>query len=267
MKSIGTVITEIFQNMGIIHRLAINDLVVKNKDSALGILWLWINPAIQIAIYAVVFGQIRQNTPVENVAFFYWLLPGFIMWNYISNVVTLASRSILSKMGIVTKMKFPVSIIPAVVVLSEMYVHILMVITIAIVLVASGFPITIYWLQIPYYIFAATCFLYSLSLFNSALTTVIRDYQHIVYNVMRTLFFVTPIIFPANTMKGFLALILKLNPFTYLLEGYRDAFVFGRRTIFMSFRWGAYFWIIVIVLFIIGSILHIRMRKNLLDYA
>lgn len=267
MKSVIKVTKELVQNLMITNRLAINDLIVQNKGNFLGILWLWINPAIQIAIYAVVFGQIRKNTPVNGVEFFYWMVPGFIMWNYINSVITTASRSIVVKMGIVTKMKFPVSIVPAVVVLSELYIHLLILFTTIIILVSSGFSATIYWLQVPYYLFAATCFLYALSLFNSAFTTVMRDYQHIVYNVMRTLFFITPIIFPLDTITGGLAVIVKFNPATYLLEGYREALLYNKTTILMSWKWGIYFWGIVLVLYVIGSIFHVRMRRNLLDYA
>ncbi|MGL5041470.1 MAG: ABC transporter permease [Culicoidibacterales bacterium] len=267
MKAVIKVTMELCRNLAIIHRLAINDLIVQNKGNLLGVLWLWINPSIQIMIYAVVFGQIRKNIPVQGVDFFYWVIAGFFMWNYISSVITPGSRSIVGKMGVITKMKFPISIVPAIVVVSELYIHILMVATVSVILVISGFPMNIYWLQLPYFMFAATCLLYSLSLFNSAMTTVVRDYQHIVYNVMRTMFFITPIIFPVNSMTGVMLLIIKLNPFTYLIEGYRDAFIFGRRTMLMSFRWGAYFWVIVILFYIVGSILHVRMRKNLLDYS
>lgn len=269
MKSIYIVTKEVMQNLIIIHRISLNELIVKNKGNVLGVLWLWINPTIQLVIYALVFGEngIRGGNSVGGIPFFYWLLPGFIMWNYISGVVTTGSRSIVAKIGLVTKMKFPVSVIPAVVILSELYIHILMVITMVLIIIPAGYPITMYWWNVLYFAFAATCLLYSLSLFNSALTTVIRDYQHVVYNVMRAFFFVTPVVFPTGTMKGVIAVVVKANPFTYLVSGYRDSFVLASRTTFMSYRWGMYYWFIVIALYIVGSILHVKMRKNLLDYA
>lgn len=268
MKSVFLVTKEIFTNFGTAHRLAVNDLVIRNKGNFFGIFWVWANPAVQIFIYGIVFGQgLRNSQPVEGVSFFIWLITGFIMWSYINSVVTSGSRSILNKIGLITKMKFPVSIIPAVVVLSELYVHLLMLFTIIIILFAVGIEFNYFWFNSIYFLFSATCFLYAFSVFNSAITVTIRDYQHVVYNTMRSLFFLTPVVYPISSMKGLSYWILRLNPFTYLLEGYRDSFLYARRTMLMSFRIGAYFWIIVIILYVVGSILHIRMRKNLLDYA
>jgi ABC-type polysaccharide/polyol phosphate export systems, permease component len=268
MKETIQVTKEILTNLTIMNRLAINDLNAKNKGNILGILWLWINPAIQLLIYALVFGTgLRGSAPVENINFFSWLLPGFIVWMYINSVITTASRSIVAKINIVTKIKFPVSIVPGVVILSELYMHILMLITSVVILLFLGFSVNQFWIYIIYFTFASTCLLLSVSIFNSALTTIFRDYQHIVYNIMRTMFFITPVLFPKETMKGeIMKIILWLNPFTYLLEGYRDGLVFSRKTTFMSLEWGIYFWCIVIIIYIIGCNLHVRMRRNLLDY-
>lgn len=269
MKAAINVLVELFQNIVIINRLSINELITKHKGNALGVIWLWVNPVFQIGLYAFIFGYgIRNRKPVDGHEFFYWLIAGYVPWLYISSVVTKASRSIVAKMGLVTKMRFPVSITPAVVVISELYIHLLMLATIMLVFIFSdNYSITKYWIYLPYFTVAATCFLYSLSLFNSALTTIIRDYQHIVYNVMRVMFYLTPILFPMNTMASGLKTVIKLNPLTYIVEGYRDCLLYGRRMMFMSFRWGAWFWAITIILFIAGSILQSKMKKNLLDYA
>jgi teichoic acid transport system permease protein len=260
---------ELARNFIIMHRLAVNELIVRNKGSLLGFLWLWINPAIQIVIYAVIFGQIRNNAPVEGVPFFFWIIPGYIIWHYISAVIVPSSRSIIGKMSIVTKMRFPVSVIPGTVVLSELYIHLMLLVTVMIILASAGYGPNIYWLYTLYYMFAAFCLLLALSIFNSALTSMIRDYQHIVYNVMRLLFFATPVIFPISSMSGnrFLDFFLKINPFAYLLEGYRDSFVFSRRTVFLSTHWGWYFWTVTLLIYIVGCMIHYKMRKNLLDYA
>jgi len=269
MKFVHIITKEITHNFIIMHRLAMNALIVKNKGNLLGFLWLWINPAIQIAIYGVIFGQIRNNAPVEGVPFFFWIIPGYIMWHYVSAVIVPSSRSIIAKMGIVTKMRFPVSVIPGTIVLSELYIHLMLLLTVMGILVVAGYAPNVHWLYSIYYILSAFCLLLALSIFNSAITSMLRDYQHIVYNIMRLLFFATPVIFPMTSMEGsrWLSNFLKANPFTYLLEGYRDSFIFERRTVFLSTQWGAYFWSLTILIYVVGCILHYKMRKNLLDYA
>ena len=267
MKSVIMVTQELAKNLMIIHRLAMNELITKHKDSFLGVVWLWINPTIQIVIYWIVFGSLRNSKPVDGIPFFLWLSVGYILWNYISSVITPASRSIVAKIGIITKMRFTVSIIPAVVILSELYIHLMLLVTVVILLVSFGIPITLYYFQIIYFIFATTMFLYAISIFNSSITTVLRDYQHIVYNVMRALFFFTPVVYQLKTSTGVLGVIMKFNPLSYVVEGYRDAMLFQKVTMISSLNRGLYFWGITITLYVVGSILHVRMRKNLLDHA
>lgn len=268
MREAYIVTTEILMNQLMIYRLAYSDLLIRTKGTLLGWLWIWINPAFQIFIYGVVFGQgLRLSKPVEGVEFFYWLSAGFIMWTYISGTIGLASRSILSKIGIITKMRFPISVTPVVVVINNLYIHFLMLITVVIILVFSGFPITKHYILLIYYIFSATCFLIAISILTSAITTIVKDFQHIVYNFMRMMFFVTPILFPEQNLTGILGQVAKYNPFVYLISGYRDCLVLQRATMFKNLQMGLYFWGVTLVIYIIGCILHVRMRKKLLDYA
>lgn len=268
MKSMKKVGKELLSSVVIIHRLAVHDLITQNKGNIFGVTWLWLNPAIQIAIYGFVFGSgIRNNKPVGDIPFFLWLIAGFVVWTYINSVITKASRSVVTKMNLVTKMRFPVSITPAIIIISELYVHILMLITVGIILIINGVKPTSSWLYLPYFIFATTCFLYSFSLFNSSMTTMFRDYQHVVYNIMRTLFFFTPVMFVMKEMSGLMNTIMKFNPFTFLVEGYRQCLLNQKLIVLVSPRWNLYFWGVTFMFFLVGSILHIKMRKNLLDYA
>lgn len=259
---------EIVSNWHRIHRMALNELNVKNKGNFLGIVWLWINPMFQVFIYTVIFGTgMRNNAPVENVPYVYWLISGIIVWFFISSVVTQASRSIISKIQIVTKMRYPVSITPIVVVFSEFYNHLLILMTVVIAYQFLGFPITKAYLQFPYFLFASIVFLSSVSLFNSSLTVIVRDYQHIVYNIMRMLFYITPVLWVPNTEIYWLNILVKINPLSYLVSGYRDILVYSRYDTLLDVNQGIYFWGVAIIFYFVGSILHVKMRKNLLDYA
>lgn len=269
MKEVFQVTKEIFTNLITIHRLAKNELLLKNKGNLMGMIWLWLNPMIQIMIYAMVFGEgIRGRKPVDGVPFFYWFIGGFVIWNFIQTTVNPASKSIIRKIRIITKIKFPVTIMPIVTVVSNLYVHLILLLTIMIILLLTGGFFSMYWLYTLYYMFAAVCLLSALSILNSAITTVFRDYQHIVYNVMRFLFYFTPILFPNDTITegSAMSIGIRLNPFSYLVEGYRDSLVYGQRVVFLTTSWGVYFWTLVILIYIIGCFLTVRMRKNLLDY-
>ena len=90
----------------------------------LGFLWELVTPILQIAVYWFVFGfGIRQGRDIDGVPFLPWLVSGIIVWFFISPAITTTARSVYSRIGLVSKMSFPLSTIPAYVLLSLIYRH------------------------------------------------------------------------------------------------------------------------------------------------
>src|SRR5690625_6303558 len=87
--------------------------------------WEVINPAIQILIYWFVFGTLRNRAPVEvngtEVPFFMWLLAGFFLWIFSFQSMIEGSKSIYSRLRMLSKMSFPFSVIPNFVIFSKLY--------------------------------------------------------------------------------------------------------------------------------------------------
>jgi len=267
VRSVFVVTKELLTNIKRINRVALYELLIKGKDGVAGYFWIWLNPAFQIFIYAFIFmSGIRRTTDMEGISYFYWMIPGFIVWIFSSGTVVAASRSILAKITTVTKMKFPLSALPVVTVINNLYIHLMLLATVFVILFVGGFQFNLYMIQIIYYLFATVCFLIAISIFTSSITTVVRDFQHVVYNSIRMIFFCTPILFTEN-FEGALMTATRCNPFAYLVIGYRQSLVLYSNTLLMDFQRGIIFWGVVLVLYFVGSILHIKMRKNVLDYA
>src|SRR5690625_2291279 len=89
--------------------------------------WEVINPAIQILIYWFVFGTLRNRAPVEvngtEVPFFMWLLAGFFLWIFSFQSMIEGSKSIYSRLRMLSKMSFPFSVIPNFVIFSKLYLY------------------------------------------------------------------------------------------------------------------------------------------------
>lgn len=272
MKSAITVIKEQIENFYLIRRLSLYELKSQNRNNYLGMAWEIINPCIQILIYWFVFGTIRKRAPIEidgvNVSFILWLLGGFILWTFFYQSTIQGSKSIYSRLRILSKMNFPMSIIPNFVIFSNLFIHIVMLGITIIIFQLSGFFVNIYYLQFVYFIFATFCLIYAISLITSTLSTIIRDVHMFINSTLRMLLYLSGILWPIALLDEFQIImkILKLNPLIYLIEGYRSA-LFGTGWYFIQ-EWQStlYFWGIVIVLFSFGSMLHIRFRRHFIDY-
>ncbi|MCC2248687.1 MAG: ABC transporter permease [Bacillota bacterium] len=274
MKSALKVIKEQIDHFYLLRRLSIYELKSKNKNNYLGILWEILNPAIQIVIYWFVFTTLRSREDVplsdgQEVDFFSWLLAAFFLWIFFYQGTIQGSKSIYSRLKMLSKMNFPMSIIPGYVIFSQFYVHLVMLGISIILLNFIGYYASIYYLQLIYYIFAAIALIFALSLITSTLSTIIRDVHMLLNSVLRMFLYISGVLWPLSMVGDEFAevlTILKLNPLYYLIEGYRAA-LFGTEWYFITqWEYTLVFWGIVIVLFLFGSMLHVKFRRHFIDY-
>src|SRR5699024_4894547 len=132
-----------------------------------------------------------------------------------------------------------------------------------------GFYINIYYFQLIYYIIAIFCLLYALSLITSTLSTIIRDIHMFLNSPLHIMLYLSGVLCPLSDLPDeihTLAQLMKLDPLDDLIEGYRSAF-FGVEWYFIEhWQYTLYFWALVVVLFILGSILHVKFRRHFIDY-
>lgn len=271
MKSAITVIKEQFENFYLIRRLSVYELKSKNKSNYLGMAWEVINPVIQILIYWFVFGSIRQRADIEvvpgmEVPFIFWLLGGFILWTFFYQATIQGSKSIYTRLRMLSKMNFPMSVIPNIVIFSQFYIHLIMLGITFLIFQFGGYYVSIYFVQILYFIFGTFCLVLAISLITSTLSTIIRDVHMFLNATLRMLLYLSPVLWQMAILNEPIATILKLNPLYYLIEGYRAA-LFGTGWYFIEhWEYSLYFWAVVIVLFLFGSMLHVKFRRHFIDY-
>jgi len=271
MKSAFKVINEQIEHFYLIRRLSLYELKSKNKSNYLGMAWEVINPVIQILIYWFVFGAIRERTPVEimpnmEVPFILWLIAGFTLWNFFYQATILGSKSIYTRLLILSKMNFPMSVIPNIVAFSQFYIHLIMLVITIIIFHLLGFYVSIYYLQFIYFIFATFCLIFAIALITSTLSTIIRDVHMFLNATLRMVLYLSPILWQISILPAPLPMLLQLNPLYYLIEGYRAA-LFGTEWYFIEhWQYTLYFWGLVFVLFLFGSMLHVKFRRHFIDY-
>ena len=136
MSSALTVLKEQINNFYLVRRLSAYEMKSANSNNYLGILWEIINPMIQIAIYWFVFGfGIFNREDVDDHPFLPWLMAGIVVWFFVNPATTQTSKSIYSRLNMVSKMNFPMSVIPSYVIFAKLYQH-FMLLTVIVVLLA-----------------------------------------------------------------------------------------------------------------------------------
>src|SRR5699024_870459 len=272
MNAALKVLKEQIENFYLIRRLSIYELKSKNKNNYLGTSWELLNPVIQMMIYWFVFSTIRQREPVDmngmEIPFFPWLLAGFFIWIFSYQSIVQGSKSIFSRLRMLSKMNFPMSVIPNYIIFSNFYIHVVLIVISVITLNLMGYYINVYYFQLIYFIISAFCLLFAISLITSTISTMIRYFHLFLTSIVRMLLYVSGVLWPITLLSDF-PLVMKLimlNPIFYLIEGYRAAF-FGTEWFFIThWQYSLYFWFLVIILFIVGSVLHVKFRRHFIDY-
>ena len=193
----------------------------KYKGSFLGVLWSFVNPLLQVLVYALVFPFIMKNTNDHYIVF---LIIGILPWTWFITSITQGTPCILANQGIVKKVYFPREILPISVITSGLVNFLISCIIILCFLLFSGVGFSIYMIFVPFIILIQYIFTLGLLLITSAIDVYIRDAEYIINFIVNMLFYATPILYSpeifANTSISWL---MKINPLSVIITGYRDA--------------------------------------------
>ena len=195
------------------------DIGGKYKHSFLGVLWSFVNPLLQIAVYAIIFPLIMRSN-IEYYTVF--MVCGLIPWQYFSTVLNRSSFVMIENGNIIKKVYFPREILPLSLVTSETVNFLITSLIMIAFTIANGLGITKYILLFPIILVIQYILQLGISLILSSVTVYFRDLQHFIGVLLQLFFYATPIVYSVETIPANYQWILKLNPMTYIIEGYRD---------------------------------------------
>lgn len=209
-------------------KLAKSDLLKTYRGAALGWAWAVIKPMITLFVFWFAFTVgLRAGKPVEGYPYFLWLVAGFLPWFYMQELITGGAGCIRQYKHLVTKMKFPISIIPTYYNISHLYVHLALLVITIVLFVCFGYTPDIYYLQIPLYMLLMFMFFTVWSLFAGMLSALSKDFQNLVKAFSTAVFWMSGIIYDVNKIDNSLVrLLLKFNPVTVIANGYRYSFIY-----------------------------------------
>ena len=193
----------------------------KYKNSFLGIIWSFLNPLLQIAVYAIVFPLILRNNQENYVIF---LCCGLIPWNFFATSINRSAFSFVENGNIIKKVYFPREIIPISVVTSETVNFLISSIIIVGFVVFGGLGISKYIVFYPIVLIAQYLIIMAISFIISSVCVYLRDLQHFIGVALQLLFYAAPVVYAPSSIPENFQWILNLNPMTYVINAYRDIF-------------------------------------------
>lgn len=218
-------------NLPLILEFVKRDFTEKFAGSALGSLWSFIWPLVNILIYTIIFSRLMgSRLPGAEGKFAYsiYLIAAMLPWNAFASTISRSSTVFLDKKNIISKIDIALPSMPFYINLSESITFLISIILYFVFLIIIGNRFSEYYLLIPFIFILQQLLAYALGLILATLTVFLRDLREVVGIVLQVWFWFTPIVYVKDVLPEWVKHIIVFNPAFILADSFQSIFVWNR---------------------------------------
>jgi len=264
IKSFFYFIRLIYLQKNLIVTMARREVATQYVGSLLGFVWTFISPMVMILVFWVVFSIGFRVKPTNDVPFVVWLTAGMAAWFVFADIVNGCTGALVANTHLIKKTLFHSQILSVIKIVACLITHSVFLLLLVGLIAFHRLPFSLYYFQFLYYVLCMCVLSLGLGWALSALNVFIRDVGQIVAVALQMGFWATPIFWDIHMMPPKLQFILKLNPMFYIVQGYRDSFIY-----FCPF-WShpyltLYFWGLTLFIFVMGALIFQKLKPQFAD--
>jgi len=225
-QRMGLGLRDLWAHRDLFFILAWRDIKVRYKQTILGAAWALIQPLIGMIVFTILFGRLA-HVPSDGEPYAIFSYAGLLPWNFFTTAVTNGSNSLVTSTSLITKVYFPRLLVPTA--------------ALGAALVDMGIASVMLLIMMPIYgvAFHVTFFLFlplvaltaltaaAFAIWTSALNVKYRDVRYALPFAIQILLFLTPVIYPVSFLPERWRWVLRLNPLSGIIEGFRSV-IFGQ---------------------------------------
>ena len=216
---------ELYQYRELLKTSVKKEIRGKYKASFLGVLWSFINPLLQVLVYAIVFPYMMKDTGDDYVIY---LVTGIIPWTFFQTVINECVISVKKNAGIIKKVYFPREILPLSSAISGLINFLISCIIIVVFCICFRIGFSWHLVYVLPLAIAEGMIALGLGMALGAIDAYIQDLEYIVNFILMMGFYGSPIIYQLSmfSSNNTIYKLITLNPMTKIIMGYRDAFLY-----------------------------------------
>lgn len=212
---------EVWKYREIITFLSWKDIIVRYKQTVLGILWAIFQPVVSMIIMTFVFGELANMPSEYGVPYAIMVYSGLLSWNFFSSAFTGVSNSLVSNGNMLKKIYFPRLTLPISSVVTAFIDFAISFIVFILIMIIYRFVPPIRILLLPCFIFLAFIIALGFGLFFSAMNVKYRDIKYIVPMIIQFGMYLSPVAYTSSVIPESLKLLYSINPLVGVIEGFR----------------------------------------------
>ncbi|MES2209900.1 MAG: ABC transporter permease [Chloroflexota bacterium] len=206
--------------------LALRDIKLRYRQTALGILWVILQPLVSSLIFALIFGVLAK-LPSDGTPYLLFVFAGILPWNLFSGGLQRAGNSLIADARLITKIYFPRAIIPLASTTSVLLDFAVASVVLAALMVFNHAPFSWQLLGLPVFIAIALAVTVGLSFFFSALNVYYRDFSYALPFIIQAWMYASPVVYSSSLIPERWQALYGLNPMVGVIGGFRWALLGG----------------------------------------
>ena len=253
---------ELWQFRDLLTTLAQRDVKLRYRQTALGAVWVVLQPLIAAGIFSFVFGKVAKLPSAPGVPYLVFAYAGLLAWNAFSSTLSKASGCLLSNSTLVSKVYFPRLALPLSTVFSTLIDFGVALVMMAVLMIINHVVPTVAILLLPVWLLLVLLLALGVGLYLAALMVSYRDVQFVLPVMMNFLMYASPVAYSAALIPAKYTLIFQANPLTGLLEAFRWSLLGTAAPAWSAVAYSA---LVAAIIFVLGAFSFKKMERKFAD--
>jgi lipopolysaccharide transport system permease protein len=200
--------------------LAWRDILIRYKQTVIGVLWAVVRPLLTMLIFTVVFGRIAKM-PSSGAPYTLTVFAGMIPWQFFSTAVTESSSSLIGNANLISKVYFPRLLVPGSTIVVSLLDLLISFALLGVLMAFERFHPPVQIVALPLFVTLAALTALGCGLWLSALNVRYRDFRYVVPFILQIGIYVSPVGFSTEAVPEKWRYLYSLNPLVGIIEGFR----------------------------------------------
>ncbi len=238
--------------------LAWRDILVRYKQTVIGIAWALLRPFLIMVVFTLIFGKLAK-LPSDNAPYPILVFAALLPWQFFANAFSEAANSLVSNASMISKIYFPRLVMPTSAVIVGFVDFLISGVILIGLMLWYGFAPDWRILMLPLFIFIAFTAAMGAGLWVAALNVKYRDFRYIVPFVVSLGLYVSPVGFSSSIVPDKWRLLYSLNPMVGVIDGFRWAILGGNTPLYWP---GLMLSVVLVSLVLVTGVLYFRKTER-----
>jgi lipopolysaccharide transport system permease protein len=253
---------DLFRYRELFYFLSWRDVLVRYKQTVIGVLWAVLRPFLTMVVFVFVFGKIAK-LPSDGIPYPVMVFAAMLPWQLFATSLSEASNSLITNANLISKIYFPRMIVPASAVIVSFVDFAISLGLLALLMIYYQVWPTWHLLFLPCFTLLALVASTGAGLWLAALNVQYRDFRYVVPFIVQFGLYLSPVGFSSSVVPEKWRLLYSLNPMVGVIDGFRWSISGGRSPLFLPAIWSSI--LVTALLLLVGVWYFRRMERTFAD--